>query len=92
MFQIQYLFTKEGWMLKKYFYLSFSLLTIAITGCSSTGSYSSNETFTKSIIGPIEKMEMEYQGPFRNPVIIVHGFLGVNLVDRIRYWRKSFKC
>ncbi len=53
-----------------------------LTGCSATGSYTSNEKFSESIVGPIEKMEMDYQGVYRNPIIIVHGFLGANLIDK----------
>lgn len=53
-----------------------------LPGCSATGSYTSNEKFSESIIGPIEKMENDYQGVYRNPIIIVHGFLGSNLLDQ----------
>lgn len=57
-------------------------VSVIITGCSSTGSYTSNEKFSESVIGPIEIMEASYQGIYRNPIIIVHGFLGSNLIDK----------
>jgi pimeloyl-ACP methyl ester carboxylesterase len=50
-------------------------------GRVATGSYTSNERFEETCIGPIEKKSMEYQGPLRNPIIVVHGFLGANLVN-----------
>lgn len=58
------------------------LIAVIIAGCSATGSYTSNQKFSESIIGPIEKMENSYQGIYRNPIIIVHGFLGSNLIDK----------
>jgi pimeloyl-ACP methyl ester carboxylesterase len=55
---------------------------LTIAGCSATGSYTSNEKFSEAINGPIEKMEIAYQGVYRNPIIIVHGFLGANLINK----------
>ena len=55
---------------------------VIITGCSATGSYTSNEKFSESINGPIEDKQNAYQGIYRNPIIIVHGFLGSNLIDK----------
>jgi hypothetical protein len=58
-----------------------------LSGCtvfSSTGSYTSNahsDGEQREVVGVIEKKQRAYQGVFRNPVIIVHGFLGANLVD-----------
>ena len=57
-------------------------ISVIVTGCSATGSYTSNEKFAESINGPIEDMQMAYQGIYRNPVIIVHGFLGSKLIDK----------
>lgn len=56
--------------------------SVIMAGCGATGSYTSNEKFSESIVGPIEKMENAYQGVYRNPIIIVHGFLGANLIDK----------
>ena len=58
------------------------VISVITAGCNATGSYTSNEKFSESIVGPIEKMEVNYQGIYRNPIIIVHGFLGSNLVDK----------
>jgi pimeloyl-ACP methyl ester carboxylesterase len=57
-------------------------VSIIIAGCGATGSYTSNEKFSDAIEGPIEKMENNYQGIYRNPIIIVHGFLGANLINK----------
>ncbi len=57
-------------------------VSVILSGCSATGSYTSNQKFTESVIGPIEKMEIAYQGIYRNPIIIVHGFLGSNMIDK----------
>jgi hypothetical protein len=70
-------------MLKSMFsILGVIAIAVIITGCSATGSYTSNQKFSESIIGPIERMENAYQGIYRNPIIIVHGFLGSNLIDK----------
>ena len=45
------------------------------------GSYTSNEKFNTNILGPLQRKAFDYEGPFRNPVIIVHGFLGSNMLD-----------
>ncbi len=57
-------------------------ISVIITGCTTTESYTSNEQFPKAVIGPIEKEEINYQGIYRNPVIIIHGFLGSNLINK----------
>jgi len=53
-------------------------------GCrtGASGSYTSDEKFDSSIIGPLQEKAFAYQGIYRNPVIIVHGFLGSNLLDK----------
>ena len=58
-----------------------SLATL-ITGCNtSTGSYTSFGVYSKPLYGKIAEETIKYEGIARNPVIIVHGFLGSNLVD-----------
>ena len=58
-----------------------SVLTI-ISGCSSPmGSYQTYAVYSKPIYGKVAKRTIEYEGIARNPVIIVHGFLGAKLVD-----------
>ena len=62
-------------------FISCSTLLI-ITGCSSTGSYTSMEVkSTVSDIGDITKKNIAYEGIKRNPIIIVHGFLGSTIVN-----------
>jgi len=60
-----------------------------VPSCNSgaKGSYTSNEKFDLSLRGPLQKRAFDYEGPFRNPVIIVHGFLGSNMLDT-----KTGKC
>lgn len=56
-----------------------SVLIVA-AGCSSpTGSYDSFHVQDKPLYGKIAKRSMDYEGIDRNPVIVVHGFLGAKL-------------
>ena len=71
-----------------------AMISVIVAGCSATGSYTSNEKFSESINGPIEDKQNAYQGIYRNPIIIVHGFLGSNLIDKKtgkNLWGK-FRC
>lgn len=71
-------------MFKKIFY-AFSILAFGVlfAGChNAEGSYTSDAKFTESIKGPLEEEAFKYQGTRRNPVIIVHGFLGSNMLDK----------
>ena len=69
-------------MLKKMvLWIGIPVAGIVLIGCNATGSYTSNQKFAEVVTGPIEKKSFAYQGPFRNPIIIVHGFLGSNLKD-----------
>lgn len=70
-------------MFKKFLY-AFGITGIAavFSGCNmAEGSYTSDAKFSESIIGPLQQKAIDYQGPYRNPVIIVHGFLGSNMLD-----------
>lgn len=67
--------------MKPYLYGLFvaALLNIC-SGCNQpTGSYQSFDYNDKPGYGRIAKMSMEYEGVMRNPIIIVHGFLGSKL-------------
>jgi hypothetical protein len=66
------------------FCVKFSILlltAVLINGCSSTGSYISTEYATKPYVGTTTERAMAYEGVKRNPLIIVHGFLGASLID-----------
>lgn len=53
-----------------------------VSGRVPEGSYTSAiDNFPKITIGEIERKNINYEGPMRNPVIVVHGFLGANLKD-----------
>ncbi len=45
------------------------------------GSYQATGTSHELLISELEKQAFAYQGPNRNPVIIVHGFLGASIFD-----------
>ena len=75
---------KEGKnMFKKIFlFIGLTFILLFITGCSSaTGSYTANTTFSTSLTGSMQAKSAAYEGPYRNPVVIVNGFLGANLLD-----------
>ena len=53
-----------------------------ISSCnSSTGSYQSFQEYKAPIYGEVAQWTKDYEGIARNPVIIVHGFLGAKLID-----------
>ncbi len=56
-------------------------LYLVLSGCTSIGSYQSQEVLDKSLRGKLMKPYREYEGPSRNPVIVIHGFLGSKLRD-----------
>lgn len=64
--------------------LLLALLPFMLAGCNilTSLSYTSNEKFDKTVVGPLEKKNINYQGIYRNPIILVHGFLGANLIDK----------
>jgi Lecithin:cholesterol acyltransferase len=57
-----------------------------IGACSSTdsaeGSYNSVKVYEKPLLSEIAKKSAAYEGPARNPVIFIHGFLGARLRDK----------
>ena len=74
----------KGVRVMKTIFLFAAALAICLlnSGCTATGSYTSMQHFTDTIIGPIEQRGISYQGVYRNPVIVLHGFLGANLKNR----------
>ena len=61
-------------------------MTLFFTACKSTdsaqGSYQSAKVYKKPLYTNLVKKSSEYQGPARNPVIFIHGYLGAALRDR----------
>ncbi len=47
----------------------------------SVGSYQSTALYNRPLFGKIANRSFEYEGPERNPVIAIHGFLGAKLMD-----------
>jgi len=63
-------------------FISAASISAIISGCStSTGSYESFQEYKTPIYGEVAKWTVDYEGIARNPVIIVHGFLGAKLID-----------
>ncbi len=64
---------------------SLMCIMIAVAGCSSPdasiGSYDSSAVYNRPLHSAIAKKSMSYEGVERNPVIVVHGFLGAQLKD-----------
>ena len=55
-----------------------------VSGHFAEGSYTSaHDQFQQVTTGEIERKNIDYEGPMRNPVIIIHGFLGANLKDTV---------
>ena len=61
----------------------FIIISIILTSCSSIGSYQSGEVLNKSLSGKLMQKCSEYEGQFRNPVIVIHGFLGSKLKNKV---------
>lgn len=58
------------------------VLTVLAFGCDhSRGSYQSFSSYQRPIEGELAARTAAYEGPDRNPVIIIHGFLGAKLVN-----------
>jgi pimeloyl-ACP methyl ester carboxylesterase len=71
-------------ILKDVFFASLTALFVIMSmGCSSadpsTGSYNSPAVYDRPLYSTIAKNSMAYEGIYRNPVIVVHGFLGARL-------------
>lgn len=60
-----------------------ALLSIAFleTGCA-TGSYQDNGFYGTPINDRMTRMAEQYEGPLRNPVIVIHGLLGAKIADQ----------
>ncbi len=51
-------------------------------GCvTESGSYQDAKVYPKALYGEVVQRSFRYEGPGRNPVIVIHGFLGAQLVD-----------
>ncbi|MDD5597357.1 MAG: hypothetical protein PHV82_05400, partial [Victivallaceae bacterium] len=63
-----------------------ALLVLFTAACNSpdpaVGSYQSANVYEKPLYGDIAEESKKYQGPARNPVIFIHGFLGARLRDK----------
>ncbi len=57
-------------------------IMITFSGCSTdSGSYHDNKTYPSALYGNITRRSFAYEGPARNPVIVIHGLLGARLED-----------
>ena len=63
-------------------FFSFAALAAALLfGCapSPVGSYQSAATYDRVLFSDTAKEAFRFQGPERNPVVVIHGFLGAKL-------------
>lgn len=55
---------------------------LLLAGCeSSVGSYQSKQSYAKPLFSEQADRSFDYEGPLRNPVVVVHGLLGAKLRD-----------
>ena len=62
--------------------ISVASITVIFSACNSPeGSYQSFAEYKTPVYGEVAKWTVDYEGPARNPVIVVHGFLGAKLIN-----------
>jgi pimeloyl-ACP methyl ester carboxylesterase len=65
---------------------AFVFAALALASCTtadtSIGSYDSNAVYKRPLYSTIAKKSIAHEGVDRNPVILIHGFLGARLKDR----------
>ena len=68
---------------KRLCYLLLVIFSAAACACVETesGSYHDSGTYEKPIYSGIAHRSFTYEGPMRNPVIVIHGLLGAKLTD-----------
>jgi len=68
---------------KKYFYILTVGISLLIAACvpPESGSYHDSATYKDAIYSEIAERSFTYEGPLRNPVIVIHGLLGARLTD-----------
>lgn len=67
---------------KRFYFLILIALAFVFLGCSSpVGSYQSMQAFDAPLISTQAQRAFNYEGVLRNPVIVIHGFLGAKLQD-----------
>ena len=76
-------------------FFSFAALAAALLfGCapSPVGSYQSAATYDRVLFSDTAKEAFRFQGPERNPVVVIHGFLGAKLgnAKAVRWCGESF--
>lgn len=58
------------------------IFAFVVLGCSNpTGSYQSMQAFDEPLLSTQARRAFGYEGVLRNPVIVIHGFLGAKLQD-----------
>lgn len=57
---------------------------IMLNSCTTieSGSYQDQKTYGKTVYTEVMQKSFDYEGPGRNPVIVIHGLLGSKLADR----------
>lgn len=69
---------------KKICYLLLVIFAAAASACvePESGSYHDASTYEKPIYSDTAHRSFTYEGPMRNPVIVIHGLLGAKLTDK----------
>ena len=69
---------------KLFRYLLLVVFAAAASACvePESGSYHDAATYKNPIYSEIARKSFTYEGPLRNPVIVIHGLLGARLTDR----------
>lgn len=58
-----------------------AMMLLNSCGTVESGSYQDPKVNSQVVYSEVMKKSMEYEGPARNPVIVIHGLLGSKLVD-----------
>ncbi len=70
-------------MVRCYIFVVLCAVSAFVSGCTSAvGSYQSDETRDRSMRGKLIEQCKSYEGVARNPVIVIHGFLGSKLKSK----------
>jgi len=68
---------------KTVFYLAAVIFSVLAAACipPESGSYHDSATYPKAIFSEVAMRSFTFEGPRRNPVIVIHGLLGARLTD-----------
>ena len=66
-----------------------SAVLLLLAGCENpVGSYQSKLSYDKPLFSELAERSFDYEGPLRNPVIVIHGLLGAKLHEDANPWQR----